>query len=82
MIEQHAQLRDDRLFIQRIAQLSETRRGATAAVLKILGRDAIALTDERRFAAMGWIGGGIIFVVLGALVLLLAARRTRSSSRA
>jgi hypothetical protein len=63
--------------LEKIARLAETRRGATAAVLKLLGREAFVMAETRKSEAMIWVGGGVAYLMLGALALLLAARSAR-----
>ncbi len=64
--------------LKRVVRLAEERKAATAAILKLLGRDALILLDERRSASMSWIGGGVGYILLTAALLLW---RTRRASR-
>lgn len=60
--------------LESIARLAETRRGATAAVLNLLGREAFVVVQSRKSSAMILVGGGIAYLVFGALALSFAAR--------
>jgi hypothetical protein len=43
-------------------------------VLKLLGREAFVMAEARKSGAMIWVGGGVAYLVLGAIALLFAAR--------
>ncbi len=64
----------DTAEIRRIARLAETRGAGTRAVLKVLGRGAIALTSGAALLA-GWVMAGVGYVWLALMFTLALVRR-------
>ncbi|WP_125461583.1 MULTISPECIES: hypothetical protein [Rhodomicrobium] len=63
--------------LKRVLRLAEARKGATPAVLKLLGRDALVLPEQQRSAMLGWVGGGAGYVLFGIAALWRGARNAR-----
>jgi hypothetical protein len=60
--------------LRRVARLSESRGLSTRAVLKVLGRGAIALTSSAAILA-GWLMAGLSYLWLALLLFLAVTKR-------